>query len=135
MDTHSLAVELAPAIVWQTDGRKSNFLGQQPLLSHAGRLLGLRSSSQDSARRSIGTWTGGHTFSTDNGNTIYENGYDEWHDLSDDGDSPHGGLDIASQIPLDDGTPPVDFAVVEFVQCLIEHHNTIFTDASETIWQ
>ncbi|KAJ6837003.1 putative Rho GTPase-activating protein [Iris pallida] len=40
----------------------------------------------------------------------------------------------ASQIPLDDGSPP-DYGAIEVIQCLIEHHNAIFTDANETIWR
>lgn len=44
------------------------------------------------------------------------------------------GTDASSLIPLDDGVP-VDFGAIEVVQCLIEHHNSIFTDANETIWK
>ncbi|GMH08769.1 hypothetical protein Nepgr_010609 [Nepenthes gracilis] len=40
----------------------------------------------------------------------------------------------SSSIPLDDGLS-IDFAAVEVVHCLIEHHNAIFTDANETIWR
>lgn len=43
-------------------------------------------------------------------------------------------VDASSPIPLDDGLP-VDFGVIEVVQCLIEHHNAIFTDANETVWR
>lgn len=43
-------------------------------------------------------------------------------------------MDASSLIPLDDGMP-VDFGAIEVVQCLIEHHNAIFTDANETIWR
>ena len=43
-------------------------------------------------------------------------------------------LDASSPIPLDDGTP-VDFSAIEVIQCLIEHHNAIFTDANETVWR
>lgn len=42
-------------------------------------------------------------------------------------------MDPSSPIPLDDGTP-VDFGAIEVVQCLIEQHNAIFTDANETVW-
>ncbi|XP_057482549.1 uncharacterized Rho GTPase-activating protein At5g61530-like [Actinidia eriantha] len=45
-----------------------------------------------------------------------------------------GGVDASSPIPLDDG-PPIDFSAIEVVQCLIEHHNAIFTDANETVWR
>lgn len=44
------------------------------------------------------------------------------------------GFDAASQIPLDDGSPP-DYGAIEVIQCLVEHHNAIFTDANETIWR
>ncbi|XP_051121268.1 uncharacterized Rho GTPase-activating protein At5g61530 [Andrographis paniculata] len=50
--------------------------------------------------------------------------------LADDGES----LDVSSSIPLDDGQP-VDLCAIEVLQCLIEHHNAIFTDANETIWR
>ncbi|PIN09151.1 hypothetical protein CDL12_18268 [Handroanthus impetiginosus] len=40
--------------------------------------------------------------------------------------------DASSSIPLDDGMP-VDFHAIEAIQCLIEHHNAVFTDANETI--
>lgn len=43
-------------------------------------------------------------------------------------------VDASSPIPLDDGLP-IDFGAIEVVQCLIEHHNAIFTDANETIWR
>ena len=45
-----------------------------------------------------------------------------------------GGVDASSPIPLDDGSP-IDFSAIEVVQCLIEHHNAIFTDANETVWR
>lgn len=44
------------------------------------------------------------------------------------------GEDASSPIPLDDGLP-IDFGAIDAVQCLIEHHNTIFTDANETVWR
>lgn len=43
-------------------------------------------------------------------------------------------VDASSQIPLDDGSPP-DYGAIEVIQCLIEHHNPIFTDANETVWR
>ncbi|KAG6497913.1 uncharacterized Rho GTPase-activating protein At5g61530-like [Zingiber officinale] len=42
--------------------------------------------------------------------------------------------DVSSQIPLDDVLPP-DYGAIEVIQCLIEHHNAIFTDANETTWR
>lgn len=56
--------------------------------------------------------------------------YSEWDLLSDEGE----GTDASSAIPLDDGTP-LDFGAIEVVQCLIEQHNSIFTDANETVWR
>lgn len=47
---------------------------------------------------------------------------------SDEGDS------VDDSIPLDDGVP-IDLGAIEVVQCLMEHHNAIFTDANETIWR
>lgn len=43
-------------------------------------------------------------------------------------------VDASSQIPLDDMSPP-DYSAIEVIQCLIEHHNPIFTDANETVWR
>lgn len=43
-------------------------------------------------------------------------------------------MDASSAIPLDDGIP-MDFGAIEVVQCLLEHHNAIFTDANETVWR
>ncbi|XP_074588341.1 putative Rho GTPase-activating protein At5g61530 [Curcuma longa] len=40
----------------------------------------------------------------------------------------------SSQISLDDVLPP-DYGAIEVIQCLIEHHNAIFTDANETTWR
>ncbi|KAJ7949490.1 small G protein family protein / RhoGAP family protein [Quillaja saponaria] len=56
--------------------------------------------------------------------------YSAWDMLAEEGE----GGDASSLIPLDDGMP-VDFGAIEVVQCLIEHHNEIFTDANETIWR
>ncbi|KAK9095248.1 hypothetical protein Scep_026717 [Stephania cephalantha] len=54
--------------------------------------------------------------------------YSAWDTLSEEDE------DNVSAIPLDDGLPP-DFGAIEAVQCLIEHHNAIFTDANETVWR
>ncbi|KMZ61477.1 Rho GTPase-activating protein 29 [Zostera marina] len=50
--------------------------------------------------------------------------------LSDDEDNVYA----SSLIPLDDGVP-ADYGAIEVIQCLIEHHNAIFTDANETTWK
>ncbi|KAL2527019.1 putative Rho GTPase-activating protein [Abeliophyllum distichum] len=56
--------------------------------------------------------------------------YSELDMLKEDGKS----TDASSSIPLDDGLP-LDFGAIEVIQCLIEHHNAIFTDAHETVWR
>lgn len=56
--------------------------------------------------------------------------YSPWDMLADEAEE----VDASSPIPLDDGLP-VDFGAIEVVQCLIEHHNAIFTDANETVWR
>ncbi|XP_021905588.1 uncharacterized Rho GTPase-activating protein At5g61530 [Carica papaya] len=53
-----------------------------------------------------------------------------WDMLAEEGED----MDASSAIPLDDDIP-IDFGAIEVVQCLIEHHNAIFTDANETIWR
>nr|GMC92939.1 uncharacterized Rho GTPase-activating protein At5g61530 [Ipomoea batatas] len=59
-----------------------------------------------------------------------DSNYSPWDMLADEDEN----VDASSPIPLDDGLP-VDFGVIEVVQCLIEHHNAIFTDANETVWR
>ncbi|KAK1262522.1 hypothetical protein QJS04_geneDACA018428 [Acorus gramineus] len=54
-----------------------------------------------------------------------------WDILSDEDDD---GLGASSLIPLDDSSPP-DYDAIQVIQCLIEHHNAIFTDANETTWR
>lgn len=56
--------------------------------------------------------------------------YNEWDMLADESDDS----DVSSAIPLDDGVT-IDFSAIEVLQCLIEHHNAIFTDANETVWR
>ena len=115
--------------------RMWNALQQQPLW-HSDRLFGLRTPSQDSERSLSRTWTSRHGISANNGkNTHGVTDFDDLRDLYEDGNSSSGGLDVASQIPLDDGVPPVDYVIVEVVQCLIERHNAVFAYASETVWQ
>nr|GME10008.1 uncharacterized Rho GTPase-activating protein At5g61530 [Ipomoea batatas] len=108
MDARSLAMEIAPIIMWQ-QGRSPDqykqFWSQLPKNHPKTRL--------DS-----------------------DSNYSPWDMLADvfghlDEDE---NVDASSPIPLDDGLP-VDFGVIEVVQCLIEHHNAIFTDANETVWR
>ncbi|KAI3517554.1 hypothetical protein L1887_16769 [Cichorium endivia] len=56
--------------------------------------------------------------------------YNEWDMLADESEDS----DVSSAIPLDDGVT-IDFSGIEVLQCLIEHHNAIFTDANETVWR
>ncbi|XP_009627998.1 uncharacterized Rho GTPase-activating protein At5g61530 isoform X1 [Nicotiana tomentosiformis] len=53
-----------------------------------------------------------------------------WEMLADEGEN----VDASSPIPLDDGLP-IDLGAIDAIQCLIEHHNAIFTDANETVWR
>ncbi|EYU20194.1 hypothetical protein MIMGU_mgv1a0083172mg, partial [Erythranthe guttata] len=101
MDARSLAMEMAPIIMWQKDHRPEHykqFWIQTPKLNSKASL--------DSASN-----------------------YSGWDMLSEDGEIK----DASSSIPLDDGMP-VDFHAIEVIQCLIEHHNAVFTDANETVW-
>ncbi|CAD5176003.1 unnamed protein product [Musa acuminata subsp. malaccensis] len=56
--------------------------------------------------------------------------HNSWVDYLDEDED----ADASSQIPLDDDLPP-DYGAIEVIQCLIEHHNAVFTDANETIWR
>ncbi|KAG7014840.1 putative Rho GTPase-activating protein [Cucurbita argyrosperma subsp. argyrosperma] len=56
--------------------------------------------------------------------------YSAWDVLSEESDD----TDASSHIPLDDAVS-VDFSAIEVIQCLIDHHNEVFTDANETIWR
>lgn len=53
-----------------------------------------------------------------------------WEMLEDEDEN----VDASSPIPLDDGLP-IDLGAIDAIQCLIEHHNAIFTDANETVWR
>ncbi|KAL3373444.1 hypothetical protein AABB24_005434 [Solanum stoloniferum] len=53
-----------------------------------------------------------------------------WEMLEDEDEN----ADASSPIPLDDGQP-IDLGAIDAIQCLIEHHNAIFTDANETVWR
>nr|GMC94366.1 uncharacterized Rho GTPase-activating protein At5g61530 [Ipomoea batatas] len=102
MDARSLAMEIAPIIMWQhgrSPDQYKQFWSQLPKNHQKTRL--------DS-----------------------DSNYSPWDMLADEDEN----VDASSPIPLDDGLP-VDFGVIEVVQCLIEHHNAIFTDANETVWR
>uniref|UniRef100_A0A1J3CBQ4 Putative Rho GTPase-activating protein n=1 Tax=Noccaea caerulescens TaxID=107243 RepID=A0A1J3CBQ4_NOCCA len=100
MDSHSLAMEMAPVIMWREDKRPESY--------------------REYWRRPSRSPKKSNDFETAS----------PWDLLSEEGE----GLDGSSSIPLDD-IVQVDFAAVEVVQCLIEHHNAIFTDADETVWR
>ncbi|KAK8598819.1 hypothetical protein V6N13_076765 [Hibiscus sabdariffa] len=102
MDARSLAMEMAPVIMWQKDRKPESY---RKYWSHPPK-------------------------STSNGSMDPTHAYSAWDMLADDGED----MDASSHIPLDDGMP-VDFGAIEVIQCLIEQHNPIFTDANETVWR
>lgn len=101
MDTRSLAMEMAPIIMWPKGQRPEYF---REFWNQPSEILTKRKmdSSPD---------------------------FNACDMLDEDSES----VDASSPIPLDDGLP-IDFTAIEAVQCLIEHHNAIFTDANETVW-
>ncbi|XP_042987142.1 uncharacterized Rho GTPase-activating protein At5g61530 isoform X3 [Carya illinoinensis] len=101
MDVRSLAMDMAPVIIWQR-GRKPEFYKKYWSEPSKGPSKNLDPPPN----------------------------YSAWDMLAEEGEA----MDASSLIPLDDGMP-VDFGAIEVVQCLIEHHNAIFTDANETIWR
>ncbi|KAJ4706594.1 small G protein family protein / RhoGAP family protein [Melia azedarach] len=102
MDARSLAMEMAPVIMWQ-NGRKPEVY--RKYWSHASRSPSKKNMEPAPA-------------------------YSSWDMLAEESED----LDASSAIPLDDGMP-MDFGAIEVVQCLIEQHNAIFTDANETVWR
>ncbi|KAL0452586.1 UNVERIFIED_CONTAM: putative Rho GTPase-activating protein [Sesamum latifolium] len=100
MDARSLAMEMAPIIIWHKGQRPEHY---KQYWNHPSKL--------DS-----------------NTNLDSTSNYSAWDMLAEDGES----LDASSSIPLDDATP-LDFCAIEVIQCLIEHHNAVFTDANETV--
>ncbi|KAK6155934.1 hypothetical protein DH2020_010182 [Rehmannia glutinosa] len=103
MDARSLAMEMAPIVMWQE--------GQRP--EHYKQFWSQPSKFDSKA------------------NVDSASNFSAWDMLAGvDGETQ----DASSSIPLDDGTP-VDFRAIEVIQCLIEHHNAVFTDANETVWR
>ncbi|XVE56425.1 hypothetical protein DITRI_Ditri04bG0008000 [Diplodiscus trichospermus] len=102
MDARSLAMEMAPVIMWQKDRKPESY---RKYWSHPPK-------------------------SPSKGNMDSTPAYSAWDMLADDEED----MDASSHIPLDDGMP-VDFGAIEVIQCLIEQHNPIFTDANETVWR
>ncbi|KAH7557373.1 hypothetical protein JRO89_XS11G0133800 [Xanthoceras sorbifolium] len=102
MDAHSLAMEMAPVIMWQKGQKPESY---RQYWNNLSRNPSKKNMEEASA-------------------------YSEWDMLAEDGE----GVDASSPIPLDDGLP-LDYSAIEVVQCLIEQHNAIFTDANETVWR
>ncbi|KAL8149302.1 putative Rho GTPase-activating protein At5g61530 [Apium graveolens] len=102
MDARSLAMEMAPIIVWQK-GRRPEFHRQ--FWSHPSR--NQTKNNVDLSRDNV-----------------------EFDMLAEETE----GVDASTPISLDDGLP-ADFSAIDVVQCLIEHHNEIFSDANETVWR
>ncbi|XP_056694167.1 uncharacterized Rho GTPase-activating protein At5g61530 isoform X2 [Spinacia oleracea] len=106
MGAQSLSEEIAPLIIWQ-NGRRPELYRQ--FWHHETIALTRKKSDLPHRPPTYGSWD------------MLEESEDEDEDAS-------------SPIPLDDGLP-VDFAAIEVIRCLIEHHNSIFTDANETVWR
>ncbi|XP_010547780.1 PREDICTED: uncharacterized Rho GTPase-activating protein At5g61530 [Tarenaya hassleriana] len=100
MDAHSLAMEMAPLIMWRDGKRPETY--------------------RECWKRPSRSPKKSNDFETASA----------WDLLSEEGEE----LDGASSIPLDDSLQ-IDLGAVEVVQCLVEHHNDIFTDADETVWR
>ncbi|KAG6542855.1 hypothetical protein Mapa_015759 [Marchantia paleacea] len=151
MDSHSLAFELAPALLWQRGKMKSSLSGKtRPMAAGSFRTSRLtpvieRPREEAAALSEDGVKSPQNLtrhvsvmVNVDNAGS----GAD-WHQLqgSEDGMlNGHAGDDrngdLSAQIPLDDDEPlSVDFAIVEAVQCLIDQHNVVFADAVEVVWQ
>ncbi|XP_031503567.1 uncharacterized Rho GTPase-activating protein At5g61530 isoform X1 [Nymphaea colorata] len=116
MDARSLAVELAPSIMWQKGDERPDFYGRQ---DHLKGNIAMR----------FRTYSSFMHFSKESSNSDnFQSHYGTWDDLSEDDDV------ASSPVPLDDGWQ-TDFGVIEVIQCLIEHHNAIFTEVNETDWK
>uniref|UniRef100_A0A803KT74 Rho-GAP domain-containing protein n=1 Tax=Chenopodium quinoa TaxID=63459 RepID=A0A803KT74_CHEQI len=105
MDAQSLSEEMAPLIIWQKERRPESY---RQFWHHETKALTRKKSDLPTGPPTYGSWD------------MLEESEDE--------------EDASSPIPLDDGLP-IDFAAVEVIRCLIEHHNSIFTDANETVWR
>ncbi|KAK8658882.1 hypothetical protein V6N13_029101 [Hibiscus sabdariffa] len=118
MDARSLAMEMAPVIMWQKDRKPESYRKYwrmvvaliQPLLTVHGTCL------LEKYPLLVSLFFFG-------ANSLFVMATDDGEDM-----------DASSHIPLDDGMP-VDFGAIEVIQCLIEQHNPIFTDANETVWR
>uniref|UniRef100_A0A803LMD3 Rho-GAP domain-containing protein n=1 Tax=Chenopodium quinoa TaxID=63459 RepID=A0A803LMD3_CHEQI len=105
MGAQSLSEEMAPLIIWQKERRPESY---RQFWHHETKAFTRKKSDLPTGPPTYGSWD------------MLEESEDE--------------EDASSPIPLDDGLP-IDFAAVEVIRCLIEHHNSIFTDANETVWR
>ncbi|CAM6094391.1 unnamed protein product [Calypogeia fissa] len=151
MDSHSLAFEFAPVLLWQRGKNKSQSGKSRPLAAGSFRLSRLtpvierpREEAAALSEHQLSNVTvkvnvedtgsewaqvqGGEEGQLHNGHSLHESN----------GDLANGDLtngDLSAQIPLDDDEPlSVDFAIVEAVQCLIDQHNVVFAEAAEIEW-
>ncbi|KAL3695246.1 hypothetical protein R1sor_009322 [Riccia sorocarpa] len=142
MDSHSLAFELAPVLLWQKGKVKSYISGKSRgassgSFSKSSRLTPVIERPREEAAALSEDGAPTHlsrpvsiTVDMDGVNAGSEDGLLNEH-TSDDRNG-----DLSAQIPLDDDEPlSVDFAIVEAVQSLIDQHNVIFADAVEVVWQ
>ncbi|KAL0317603.1 UNVERIFIED_CONTAM: Ceramide kinase [Sesamum angustifolium] len=102
MDARSLAIEIAPIIMWQKGHRPEHY---EHFCDQPSKLDSKANVDSASNYRAL------DMLPEDDGAT----------------------QDVSSSIPLNDGVP-LDFHAIEVIQCLIEQHNAVFTDANETVW-
>ncbi|KAG6698885.1 hypothetical protein I3842_08G041800 [Carya illinoinensis] len=110
MDARSLAMEIAPVIIWQKGGKPEFYrkYWSQP--------------SKGSSK-----------------NMDPPPSYSAWDMLTEEGEAIDASslIPLDDGMTTDFGADGMttDFDAIEVVVCLIEHHNAIFTDANETVWR
>ncbi|KAG2692209.1 hypothetical protein I3760_08G041800 [Carya illinoinensis] len=110
MDARSLAMEIAPVIIWQKGGKPEFYrkYWSQP--------------SKGSSK-----------------NMDPQPSYSAWDVLAEEGEAIDASslIPLDDGMTTDFGADGMttDFDAIEVVLCLIEHHNAIFTDANETVWR
>ncbi|KAL2632379.1 hypothetical protein R1flu_017065 [Riccia fluitans] len=137
MDSHSLAFELAPALLWQKGKVKSSRSGKSRATAagslRSSRLTPVIERPREEAAAALSEDVSRPVsimVDMDGAGAGSEDVLFNEHT----GDDRNG--DLSAQIPLDDDEPlSVDFSIVEAVQCLIDQHNVIFADAVEVVWQ
>ena len=147
MDARSLAAELAPLLIWREGDSKADSQGHlsytssgssktadlvesptTPETLNAGMTL-LDGSGESSRSRPTFSLFSPSSSTVHLLERISEAVMNNGFRISDE-----GGTGTSTLIPLDDAAGP-DYDAIEAVQCLIEHHNAVFTDANETIWK